>query len=239
MSWMPGWLFGAALAATTLRLHVDASALCHADILVKDVDFTILTEQEKAALGPKLAKTLALQNGMGQRDIMSPTYQSGTVGFFSGSYVAPWSPATRKPYTGGSSTIVSALINGCEQADMVLGVLKNPAVHDSIANTVQMSLSNSGAITGTVTVLGVAVVPSTAAPPQAQATVGSASSVPLATMPDPTTGQSSKWLVPSVACLGVSLVVGFGAWFMLRKKNTHGFLQADGSDDDENQFSGH
>jgi len=213
---IPGWALGITIAAYGCLPSVQAAAMCHADILVKDVNFEDLTAAEKAQLGPELAKTLAVQNGMSQSDVMSPqpNAQAGTVGFFSGSFVAPWSPANRKPYTGGSSMIVSALISGCEQADMILGVLKNPAVHQSIENSISMTLANSGAISGAVTVLGVAVVPSKTALPQVQAAPAagaSPDSVPLAAMPDPAATQSNGWLVPSLVCLAVSVAVGASA----------------------------
>jgi hypothetical protein len=234
-------LVGLTIAAGVFA--ADNSALCHADILIKDLDFATLTDQEKAVLGPKLAKTIALQNGMGQRDIMSPTYQSGTVGFYSGSYMAPWSPPNRKPYTAGSATIVSSLISGCAQASMMLGVLKNPAVHDSITNTIEMSITGSGAIIGRVTVLGVSVEPEKkSAPPQA--VTGSVSALPAPTSQNPGTDQTSSgtdqtssggWLIPSLTCLGASAVVGVGAWLLLQKKMGRGLL---GGEEDE-EFYGH
>jgi len=151
-------------AAGAGRAQGAGAPFCHADVLVKNMDFDALTISEKSVLGPSLAKAIAFQNGISPSDVMSPTKQPGNVGFFSGSYVAPWSPPNRRPYTQGKSTIVSSLIGGCNLPEMMLGVFKTPAVHTAITETVTSTLQSSAALQGPAQVLGVAVVPDSRAP---------------------------------------------------------------------------
>mmetsp|Transcript_54704 Transcript_54704/g.123104 ORF Transcript_54704/g.123104 Transcript_54704/m.123104 type:complete len:255 (-) Transcript_54704:78-842(-) len=152
------------LLMATLSRGGDATAFCHGDVLIKGLDFTQLTEAAKSTLGPDLAETIAFQNGISQSDVLTPAHAPGRVGFFAGSYVAPWSPPNRRPYTQGSSTIVSCVISGCNLPKGVLGAFKNPDMHKAIVDTITGTLGNSGAVQPDIQVLGVAVVPETTPP---------------------------------------------------------------------------
>eukprot|EP00413_Alexandrium_margalefii_P008126 CAMPEP_0204525708 /NCGR_PEP_ID=MMETSP0661-20131031/8048_1 /ASSEMBLY_ACC=CAM_ASM_000606 /TAXON_ID=109239 /ORGANISM="Alexandrium margalefi, Strain AMGDE01CS-322" /LENGTH=118 /DNA_ID=CAMNT_0051531513 /DNA_START=9 /DNA_END=361 /DNA_ORIENTATION=- len=112
-------------------------------------------------LSPELAKTVALQTGSSAQAVLSPDGKPGNVGFFSGSYVAPWAPSNRRPYTGGASTIISAVID-CGEPRATLAMFTADPMHRAIEKTIQSTISGSSALSGAPKVLGVSVVPMSA-----------------------------------------------------------------------------
>lgn len=187
---------------SSLRL-LQSGPQCHADMLVKNVDFGGLAAYERKMLAPELARLLALQNGLSKEAVMSPTHEPGSVGFFSGSYVAPWAPPNRRPYTQGASTIISALIAGCDEPKATLEIFRTDQMHSKVQAAIKSTIGGSAALAGDPQVLGVAVVPVNGSPPAPAASPAVQAPPVPPTAPAPATPAPGQVLAPQQSHLQV------------------------------------
>lgn len=130
--------------------------VCHADMMIENLDFGALSTADKAMLGPKVAETIAVENGVDTMDVMSLDVHRGTVDFFPGSQSVRW--ATIGWFTeskkSGQKTAMVSLVDQCDTPQMMLHIFENPKVHDAVLNTVAETLeAGSEAIVGQLKVV--------------------------------------------------------------------------------------
>jgi hypothetical protein len=144
---------------------------CHVDILLGNLSLTQLSPEERNAVSLRLAATIAAQNGLPPRAVMSLGHHRGTVDLYEGSHLVKWATigwfeATKVP---GIKTMVASLVEYCDTPGIMVRVFDNPKVHSEIVKAVTYALGVTGtlgkthrSIAGQLRVLSTNVVRATA-----------------------------------------------------------------------------
>jgi hypothetical protein len=121
---------------------------CHADLLVKGINFAAMSPQVQQQVGQAVSQKISLETGMAQQDVMSKV--------LAGNYNAPWSPSAGRP---PADAFVASLVRECQSAEMILGVFRGPQLQAAVVEALKSSLANTNALSGAISIIGASVVP--------------------------------------------------------------------------------
>jgi len=144
-------LLGLVLATLVVQVVPQSgqtSSSCHADLLVKGINFAALSPQVQQQAGQAVAQKIATETGMSSNDVMSKV--------LAGNYNAPWSPSAGRP---PADAFLASLVRQCKSAEMVLGVFRGPQLQAGGVEALKGALANTNAVTGAITIIGASVVP--------------------------------------------------------------------------------
>lgn len=138
--------------ATLVAIAEAATQSCHADLLVRGIEYVSLTPAMQTEVGRAVAQTVAEEAGLAGEDVLDK--------IFPGNYNAKWSPSAGRPE---ADVFLATLVNKCGSAEMILGVFRGPQLQAKIIATLNAHLANTGAVRQKIEIIGASVVPETAA----------------------------------------------------------------------------
>mmetsp|Transcript_18214 Transcript_18214/g.37240 ORF Transcript_18214/g.37240 Transcript_18214/m.37240 type:complete len:255 (-) Transcript_18214:194-958(-) len=146
--------------------------ICHADLMIANLDSAALSPMERSSLGAALAATIARMNGMSDRDVMTLGHQRSSVNIVPGEQKLTWATigwfsASQRQ---GTKATIASLLDECDTPQMTLHIFENLEVHNAIVQTITGTLApDSKAIVGELKVMCTNVVRGTAADTSADA----------------------------------------------------------------------
>jgi len=116
--------------------------LCRVDIQVDNLNFDALSKAEIQRVGPDIAETIAIENGLSMSDVMSLKQIPGDVSFVRG-------PQSGSDGTIDFSTSIVAMLDQCEASIMTKAIFRNPRVQTALLRSLKHTLGDlSKAIVG-------------------------------------------------------------------------------------------